>query len=263
MLDLGFFQRLTISAGERSFVDGCRAVTEQDEGTALHHFMKAGNIADAAWLGGYIALRGGDPGTAERLLKQAANNASMLGTHLDKYGIKPRLELAITPEVTAFVEPDLRGALLGLAEAHQQLNRHDLAIHDMENLHQLDPEDMAVRLSLAELLMEAHGDDRNHLDQVVRLAAGLANDDVLETAILLHKGEALRKLGLPEAARDTLTRAHGRKKGRPPELLRAITYERACVYEDLGQKARARAEFARLYADDPNYEDVATRLGIR
>ncbi|MCC5874791.1 MAG: DUF4236 domain-containing protein [Candidatus Sumerlaeia bacterium] len=262
-LDLGFFQRLTTPAGERAFVDGCRALAEQNDSEALAHFRRGTSIADAAWLGGFIALRGKDPKLAAHLLANAANKASGLGTHFDKYGITPRLELAITPEVTAIVEPDLRGALLGLAEAHQQLGDLNLAIRDMENLLKLDEEDLAVRLSLAELIMEAHGDDRKRLDQVVRLASGLTNADTLETAILLHKGEALHKLGFLEEARDTLTKAYARKKDRPAELLRSIAYERACIYEELGQKARARAEFARIYAEAPDHEDVAQRLGIR
>lgn len=33
-----------------------------------------------------------------------------------------------------------------------------------------------------------------------------------------------------------------RKKGRPGEILRALRYERALAYEDLGQKSRARAD---------------------
>jgi hypothetical protein len=34
------------------------------------------------------------------------------------------------------------------------------------------------------------------------------------------------------------------------------------VYEDLGRRRRSRSEFEKLYAEDPDYEDVATRLGL-
>ena len=63
------------------------------------------------------------------------------------------------------------------------------------------------------------------------------------------------------AARDELTKALRRTADRPPDLLQAIRYERALVYEELGQKTRARSEWERLYADDPDYEDVAKKLG--
>ncbi len=39
-------------------------------------------------------------------------------------------------------------------------------------------------------------------------------------------------------------------------------YKRALVYEDLGQRRRARSELEKLYAEGQDYEDVATRLGI-
>jgi predicted Zn-dependent protease len=43
---------------------------------------------------------------------------------------------------------------------------------------------------------------------------------------------------------------------------RALRYERALVYEDLSQRRRARSELEKLYAEAPDYEDVALRLGI-
>ncbi|MBW1699991.1 MAG: DUF4236 domain-containing protein, partial [Deltaproteobacteria bacterium] len=73
---------------------------------------------------------------------------------------------------------------------------------------------------------------------------------------------ALRNLGLNEAARDVLTKALRRKKDRSDDLLHAIRYERVLVYEDLGQHKRARSEVEKLYAEAPDYEDVAPRLGL-
>ncbi|MBW1717517.1 MAG: DUF4236 domain-containing protein, partial [Deltaproteobacteria bacterium] len=74
---------------------------------------------------------------------------------------------------------------------------------------------------------------------------------------------ALRNLGLNEAARDVLTKALRRKKDRSDDLLHAIRYERALVYEDLGQHKRARSELERLYAEAPDYEDVEARVGLQ
>ncbi len=81
-------------------------------------------------------------------------------------------------------------------------------------------------------------------------------------ALLLHGGRALRLLGLPTGARDTLTKALRRRKGRPAELLRDARYERALCYEALGQRSRARQELERVYAEDPDHEDTAQRLGL-
>ncbi|MBE0455598.1 MAG: tetratricopeptide repeat protein [Roseovarius sp.] len=41
-----------------------------------------------------------------------------------------------------------------------------------------------------------------------------------------------------------------------------IRYDRAVLYERSGQRARARSEFERIYAADPAFEDLRTRLGI-
>ena len=45
-------------------------------------------------------------------------------------------------------------------------------------------------------------------------------------------------------------------------MLRALRYERALVYEDLGQCRQARSELEKLYAEELEYEDVAKRLGF-
>jgi len=44
--------------------------------------------------------------------------------------------------------------------------------------------------------------------------------------------------------------------------LRVLRYERVLVYEALGRRRRARSELEMLYAEAPDYEDVAARLGI-
>ena len=84
----------------------------------------------------------------------------------------------------------------------------------------------------------------------------------IHAAILLYKARALRTLGLDEAARDTLTPALRRTKDRPAELLHALRYERALVYEALGRHAQARSDLERLFAENPTYEDVAARLDL-
>jgi lipoprotein NlpI len=58
-------------------------------------------------------------------------------------------------------------------------------------------------------------------------------------------------------------RAAGRRtKDRPDTLMRQIRYERAVLYDQSGRNAQARREFERVYAEDPEFEDVAQRLGV-
>jgi tetratricopeptide (TPR) repeat protein len=150
--------------------------------------------------------------------------------------------------------------LLALAEAHQAQNRDAEAITCLERLQKLAPGDVIVKLSLVELLLDSASGDRDTCQRVVQLTEGIENETALHATILLYKAQALRSLGLLEAAAEVLKTALARKKDRPDDLLRALRYERALVYEAQGQAKKARSEFEKLYAEDPDYEDVASRL---
>lgn len=124
------------------------------------------------------------------------------------------------------------------------------------------PRDVVVNLSMAELVYDAAPTDKRLAKQIGELASDVKNESSIHAALMLYKARALRMLSLNTAARDVLTAAMRKKKGRSDDLLRALRYERACVYEDLGQTARARRDCETLYAQDPSYEDVAARLGL-
>jgi len=98
---------------------------------------------------------------------------------------------------------------------------------------------------------------------VIRLAEGVENEDEIHTTLLLYRTRALHSLDLLDAAHTTLTIALRRRKDRSPDLLHALRYERALVYEALGSHGRARADLERIYAEAPDYEDVAARVEAR
>jgi lipoprotein NlpI len=58
------------------------------------------------------------------------------------------------------------------------------------------------------------------------------------------------------------TLANRRRKDRPDGLLHQIRYDRAVLYQETGQRARARRQFEGIYAADPGFKDVAERLGV-
>ncbi|RLJ04956.1 MAG: DUF4236 domain-containing protein, partial [Candidatus Aenigmatarchaeota archaeon] len=211
---------------------------------------------------GFLTLKKEQLTEAANYLATAAEKHSRLGRYFSKYGISATMSLPVTDEVSAHVGPDLRGVLLGLVEVCQRQERWQDAIACLERLRRLESDDVVVKLSLAELLLDTHPGDKNICQKVVRLAEGIENDTSIHAALLLYKARALHGLGLLDAARETLTGALRRKKGRSEELLRALRYERALVYEDLGQRRRSRSELEKLYAEDPDYEDVAVRLGL-
>ncbi|MDI7253429.1 MAG: tetratricopeptide repeat protein, partial [Actinomycetota bacterium] len=261
-LTLGFFKRLVTPDDEEALVDGCRELVRGDEDKALEYLEKAVHLADGACLAGFLSLQKGRLEEAANYLTLAAEKHGQLGGYLSKYGISALMSFPITDEVTVHLEPDLRGVLLGLVEVYQRQERWEDAIACLERLRQLEPDDVVVKLSLAELLLTARPGDREACRKVVSLAEGIENQTPVHTALLLYKARALRGLGLLDAAQETLTSALRRKKDRSEELLRALRYERALVYEDLGRHRQARSELEKLYAEDPDYEDVAMRLGL-
>ncbi len=261
-LTLNFFQRLITPSEEQKLVEGCRILAQGDDAKALEVLADAVHLADGAYLAGFLALRRLQLQEAATYLNGALFKAKDLGQYFVKYGIQAQTMLPVTDEVVAVIEPNERGVLLGLVEVYQRLGKQQEALACLEKLYELDANDVVVRLSLAECLLESRPADQDHCRKVVQLAKDVQNETEIHGALLLYKARALEDLGLHVAARDTLTLALRRKKDRPVQLLRALRYERAKVYEQLNQHKRARTEFERLYAEVPDYEDVALRLGL-
>ena len=261
-LTLGFFSRLVTPKDEQAFVDGCREHALGDKDAAFALFEQSLDIADSAYMAGLIALDKDLPDKAAQYLEAAARGQADLGRHFSKYGVSPVASLPITDEISAHIGASLRGVLLALVETYQRQKKFEDALTCLHRLQAIDPGDPVVTLSLAELLLEVHPGDKDACKKVVELVGDAENTSAVATALMLYKARALRGLGLADAAKDILTAALRRRKDRPDDLLHALRYERALAYEDLGQKARARADLEKLYAQDPNYEDVAKRLGL-
>jgi len=261
-LDLGFFERLLTPTVEWAFVDGCKEYVAGRKTQALERLRESTYLADGAFLAGFLAMDAKRLDEAECYLKQASAKHRTLGQLFDKYGLQVELALPITQFVVAHIHPCRRGVLLGLAELYQAQDRVKDALDCLKKLRQESPDDVVVNLSVAELVHEAAPTDKRLAKQIVQLAGHVDNESSVHAALMLYKAQALRTLGLPTAARDVLTSALRKKKDRDEDLLRALRYERAGVYEDLRQDTRSRREYEKLYAEDPSFEDVAARLGL-
>jgi tetratricopeptide (TPR) repeat protein len=261
-LSPGFFQRLAMSREEEAFVDGLRELNEGERRLALEKFTgAAASIADAAWFAGFLALETGDYVQASGFLEKALNNSKTLGAHLKKYGLDPVVTLPITDEISVDVHADETGAVLGLVEAAQLLGQYEKAITLLEKLLDFVPDDLVLKLSLAELIIE-NKNDRESLTRLLQLIGDIPNDTAVHTGLFYYKGVALHRLGLMTAAQAILTQGLQRKSGRSTDLMLAIRYERALVYMESGQRSRARSDFEKIYSEAPDYEDVASRLGL-
>lgn len=258
-LDLGFFKRLFTPDNEKHFVDGMKHVLQGDDAAAIATLDTPEAVADASFMAGMLALKAQRYAEAVAFFDRAETDPAALGACFAKYGVSAHVALPITEHITAVIEADPRGIALARAEAEQAREHWQAALTALDALHEQEPHDAVVILSLAEILVEEQANESAYR-RVVELTQGIANHSQLEAAIGYWKGRALHRLNLLTAARDALTTALRRKKDRDPDLLRAIQYERALVYDALGQHSRAHEEFGRIYADDPNYEDVAERI---
>jgi tetratricopeptide (TPR) repeat protein len=261
-LTLSFFRRLVTPADEQAFVDGCRALVDGDHVAALVHLRAATHLADGAFMAGCLALQASSFEEAVTDLETAVGASDQLGQTADRYGIVATLVLHITDEISASLEPNLEGALLGLVEAYQRLGRTPDALAALRRLQALAPDDPVVRLSLAELLVHGQPAERTALEEAAHLGENVPNDSAIHAALRLYRAMAMRGLGLPDAATALLSETLRRTADRPAELLHALRYERALAFEAAGQTKRARVDLERLYAEAPDYEDVARRLGM-
>ncbi|MCA1809632.1 MAG: DUF4236 domain-containing protein [Lentisphaerae bacterium] len=275
-LTLGFFKRLVTPAGEQSFVKGCRELAQGRSTVALPHFAAATHLTDGAFVAGFLYLKQEHTDKAIPLLEQAARDYRELGRYFGKYGLMLTLNLPITEEAEAHVGSTLRGALLTLVEAHQMAGNWESAYQCLQRLRKLEPDDAVILLSMVELLWQAnpstelragHGNSAAVISanaetcrHIVKLTRDVSNESYVHTALRLYKARSLNGLNMHSAARDVLTKTLRRTKDRPGELMLALRYERALAYEGLGQSKRMRLDLEKIFAADPDFEDVAERL---
>ena len=260
-LTMGFFKRLVTPAGEEAFVDGCKELSQGRYALALRHLRNATHLTDGAFLAGFLCLKKERTTEAIPLLQQAAHDYRRLGQYFDEYGLALTLSLPITEEVAAHVGPSLRGTLLALVEAYQIAEEWDQAYECLQRLRKLEPEDVVILLSLVELLWQANYGNEDTCRHIVKLTKDIDNETPIHTALLLYKARALNGVNMHTAARDILTKTLRREKDRSEDLMLTLRYERALTYEALGQSRRARSDMERIYAEDPEFGNVANRLG--
>lgn len=260
-LTLGFFKRLLTPDDEKTLVDGLKELSIGNISAAFEQFKKASHLTDGAFLAGILSLKNESFQESATYLQYALSNLNNLGMYFNKYGVSARVSIPVTEGISATIEPDERGIRLALAEAYQGMNDLERAIDNLKILLDLDPFDTAIiKLSMAELLFESGLKDKTRMQEIIDLAGTVKNESDMHATLMLYKARALRKLNLPAASKELLSEALRKKSGRSEDILKALRYERALAYEDMGQGKRARTEFEKLYAEDSNYEDLKVRL---
>ena len=173
---------------------------------------------------------------------------------MEKYLSQASINIGITPNITAEVPVDGLATTLLLVELYQAQRRVREAIALLEEVETLAKEPL-LTLSLCDLYAS-----RNLWDEIIERAHNIEPEDDITTEILLYYGRAMQEKGLHEAAVTVFTKTLRRKKDRSPDLLNEAVYWRAISYQAQGKEAKANQEFQKIFAENPNFRDVAQRL---
>lgn len=263
LIHLGFLRRLTTSDAEVAFVDAVEALHGDRMDEAYTRAREAASTADGAFLAGFLAMHHQQWLMAIEYFERAIAQREHLGELFARFEVDARVYLPVSDVFMVALTPTRRDCLLALAKAYDHIQQYERAIEALQELRtQYDPHDLIVRVLLAELYDKQYGDTPRVQHEIIKLAEGVENESPLHATLMYYRGKALRRLDVLEGARDTLTQALRKKKAYPADLLAALRYERARVYEADGQEKRAHEEFQKIYAVAPELEDVAERLGI-
>ncbi|NJL94911.1 MAG: DUF4236 domain-containing protein [Anaerolineae bacterium] len=262
-IDLNFLDRLMTRPKEVAFADAVNALDAGDEQRAYNKAREAASLADGAYLAGFLALEREEWPQAVEYFERALEDREHLGELFARVQLDMRVFVSVTKDFMVAIRPNRRDCLLALAIAHERMDHNELTIKRLQTIREeYDPDDLIIRLLLAELLDETYPENARVQHEVVTLAEGVQNDSPLHAALMLYRGRALRRLGVVDGARDTFTKALRKKKDYPTDLLVALRYERALLYEAEGDEKKAHKEFEKIYALAPDLEDVAERIGV-
>ncbi|MBW1739044.1 MAG: hypothetical protein JRJ69_16260 [Deltaproteobacteria bacterium] len=109
------------------------------------------NAQHSDCVAGFLAFKKELFEEAEGYLVAAYKNYRKLGTYFSKYGISATMSLPITDQISAHVGPDVRGILRALVEIYQRQKKWEDALECLNKLRRLEPDDVVVKLSVAEI----------------------------------------------------------------------------------------------------------------
>jgi tetratricopeptide (TPR) repeat protein len=241
---------------EKEFIKGLNAFNAGQVEAALPHFLAAARHEAAAAIYAAFTLASRPEGRAqaiELLEGVVGSDAALPDGLMQKYLSAATLPVAISPAVSAEAPLRSSAAPLLLAELYQADGQIDEAISLLDEIAAAAP-DPAITLSLCELLA-----GKGLWDEVIERAKGVEAADAVTLETRLYYGRAMLEKGLAEAAIKVFGEAL-RKKKAAADLLHEARYWRAVAYERAGKKKQASKEFQLLYADAPDFRDVARRV---
>jgi tetratricopeptide (TPR) repeat protein len=244
---------------ERAFYRGIQKLNAGEARPALAAFVEADQSDDThqaispALLAGLLNYQLDDPQSAIPYLERVTTSAEEVPDRLmAKYGGQLIIDLVIGG-IPFRLLVDSAAASMVLAECYRATGRLQEAIGLVQQLYEHKPDEHLL-LMLCSMYRQARD-----WDEIVHITAGTTNRDDLTLVLRIVQAEAMEKQGLPDAALEVYRDAL-KSKRRSPDLLKEARYGRASLYLRTGKRGMARRDLSRLYADDPEYKDVAQLL---
>lgn len=261
--NVGFFKQMLMSPSERQLVHGLQALSKGRTGEAKDCFRQGFPLLDCVFLYGYLVLGEGSCAEAETSFSQCFMNIQELGKTIGKIDANFELLLAISEYIEGPIQIDGRGLGLAMVEALQKQNKHEETYDLIEQLCRSFPNDKVVKLSAIDFIAQASASSREQQNFAVELSSNISNDEPIDTNILYLRAYVFYQLDLVDAAVNQLTDILRKTKNRSEELMMDIRFLRGQIYELSGQKTKSKKDYEMIYSKNPNYQDVAERLGVK
>jgi tetratricopeptide (TPR) repeat protein len=242
---------------EKELAKGLEAYRTNRKEEALTHFLEAAPEEPGAAIFAAALLAEKDPSSfqATEMLEKVVQSDGEFPTPLmEKYMSDASLNVNITPRVTVTVPVGGLAATLLLVELYQREGRFRNAIGLLEEIEELATEPV-LTLSLCELYAE-----RSLWEGIIDKAKNTEPEDDVTLELLIYYGRAMQEMDMQEAAVTVFTKALRRKKNRESDLINEAMYWRAISYIKQGKVSQANKEFQRIFAENPDFRDVAQRL---
>ena len=223
---------------DQKFIDAIQMIDDGDDDKAIGEFVSIAKLCDdvdAAFLAGVLLLRNQRPAESEPHLVAAAQGRWRLGNHLRELRIETSIEIEISDNLRATIEPNYRGVLIALAETLQALGRHQEAIEQLQSLLRVGQNDPIVRLCIVELLT-VEGRKESNWKTAVRLASvsTVESQEIAPTilsGLSYFRGIAYKQLGQLRSAKDSFLDAMKASPELGPEFDDAVRGELAELEE--------------------------------
>ena len=194
------------------------------------------------------------------LLVKAERHAADLGALYAKYAINIGLSFPITEFLSIDITPSLLSLQLIKSSFLRQTNQTSAACNLLVDLYRQDNTNLLTLIALFDLILDTPNPGEKWLKSLLAMTEKITNDTPVHTILLYYRSMVLCELHYYDASLSLLS-AIGRKKSeRSHELLTAIAYLKAEIYEMQGKKSQARSIWEKIYADNPSDSFASQKL---